>query len=373
MTVVKVRLTNGSTLEVTVEGVECTIQQVKEAIAPVADCPPESQRLVFRGKVLQDTMTLKDYGKSHTVDWPLVACLGRPARPRKARSWQRSSSAEPARVLLPGGRDRLARTVQPCGLWELFRGSPLLAQARPVPGWFVGGIRWWNNATCCAEFEDGHTLHLVKSRPATSSPATGTSTGGSAASVSPTWGVPPGRPASGAVPGMGGAAMAMMQNPEMMRSLMDSPMVRSMMDNPALMESMIQSNPAMRDLMERRPELRAAMTNPDLLRQQMRAALDPRYAEELRRSTDRAIAHIEAHPDGSRLLERMWSEVGEELSDSITPAVMGGSSSSSDASESTAPQAPVADPLPNPWGPTRLPSTGEPPPPPHTLGAVVFR
>ena len=154
--------------------------------------------------------------------------------------------------------------------------------------------------------------------------------------------------------GMMRAAQSMMRNPEAMRQMMESPMVQSMMSNPDMMRSMAQSNPQLRELMERRPELRAALSDPETMRQAMRAAMDPRYAAELNSSTDRAMASLEAHPAGMRALQRMWSEVGEPLSS----ASLSGSPGTTDDADapSTAPEAPVADPLPNPWGPPAPPS-----------------
>ena len=161
---------------------------------------------------------------------------------------------------------------------------------------------------------------------------------------------------------MAGIASHLMRNPEMLRGMMESPMMQSMMSNPAMMETVIRANPALRDLVERRPEIRAALTNPDLMRQSMRAALDPAYAAELGRTTDRAIANIESHPSGMRALESMWSEVGEPLSEALTGGDRGsgddgaGEGGSAPGASTPDPDAPVADPLPNPWGPSVPPA-----------------
>jgi len=53
-------------------------------------------------------------------------------------------------------------------------------------------------------------------------------------------------------------------NPDLMRQLMDSPLTQSLMSNPDVMRGLIQSNPQMRQLMERNPEINHMLNNPDI-------------------------------------------------------------------------------------------------------------
>lgn len=206
-------------------------------------------------------------------------------------------------------------------------------------------------------------MHLVRSKPpaAPAAPATSAPAPGAyrPAAAPGRFGVPVAPPSdSPPAGGMMGAAQSMMRNPEAMRRMMESPMVQSMMSNPDMLRSMAQSNPQLRELMERRPELSAALSDPETMRQAMRAAMDPRYAAELNSSTDRAMASLEAHPAGMRALQRMWNDVGEPLS---SASLSGSRGSTEDADAAgAAPETPVADPLPNPWGPPAGPSTSAP-------------
>lgn len=51
--------------------------------------------------------------------------------------------------------------------------------------------------------------------------------------------------------------------------MLDNPLVQQMMNSPDTMRTLLQSNPQMRDLMERNPEISHMLNNPDLLRQTM--------------------------------------------------------------------------------------------------------
>ena len=105
----------------------------------------------------------------------------------------------------------------------------------------------------------------------------------------------------------------MAQNPQMMQQIMQSPMMQSMLSNPDMMRSMIQMNPAMQQLMEQNPQLREVLNDPETMRQHMQAMSNPALMNEMMRQQDRAMANIEAHPQGFNALARMFSEVQQPL------------------------------------------------------------
>lgn len=46
---------------------ECTVKEFKEHISSDVNIPPEKQRLIFKGKVLQDDKKLSEYGADGCV------------------------------------------------------------------------------------------------------------------------------------------------------------------------------------------------------------------------------------------------------------------------------------------------------------------
>ncbi len=418
MVEVKIRSVDGTTDTVSVDDLSSTIRDVKLAIEAAKSYPVETQRLVFRGKVLQDDKTLAEYceraaaarGWHRRPRGPALSPVRRarkPSSPRNTRALRPNPRGAPLAAPAPLGESKRSQphlrrplcgslrggdSPTSCSDWNCF--SRLRSLPR-LPGWPAafprslrgparlrrgipcshGGPHAWRAAqpmarrrvgrkssrsaravrdaisppcalrarsptraprqdqalrdvcpprpaplalSCAAAaFEDGATMHLVRSKPA-AAPATSTTPAPGAyrpAAAAPgRFGVPAAPPSdTSSMGGMMRAAQSMMRNPEAMRQMMESPMVQSMMSNPDMMRSMAQSNPQLRELMERRPELRAALSDPETMRQAMRAAMDPRYAAELNSSTDRAMASLEAHPAGMRALQRMWSEVAEPL------------------------------------------------------------
>lgn len=105
-----VRRTNGSTFTVSVPACG-TVDTLMAAIAANSDVPVELQRLVYHGKILKSTDTLKEHGTSllrmHSYTpstAPLVADsrvrLHKPHRARSFESCSRGRQPEPS-VRLP--------------------------------------------------------------------------------------------------------------------------------------------------------------------------------------------------------------------------------------------------------------------------------
>jgi Ubiquitin family len=59
---VNVRCSNGEKFTVPLD-TDATVQAFKESIAEEAQVPSESQRLIYKGRVLKDEQTLASYGK----------------------------------------------------------------------------------------------------------------------------------------------------------------------------------------------------------------------------------------------------------------------------------------------------------------------
>uniref|UniRef100_A0A0R3X1Z3 Ubiquitin-like domain-containing protein n=1 Tax=Hydatigena taeniaeformis TaxID=6205 RepID=A0A0R3X1Z3_HYDTA len=104
-----------------------------------------------------------------------------------------------------------------------------------------------------------------------------------------------------------------LRNPELLRNVMESPLVQSLVSNPEVMRSIMQSNPQMRELMERNPELSQMLTNPEVLRQSMEIASNPSLVQEMMRSYDRAVLNLESIPGGSGHLQRIYESVQEPM------------------------------------------------------------
>ena len=58
-----IRLSNGTRLPLNVGAMaptDCTVRHVKEKL--VSECPVDRQRLIYKGRILEDDRTLQDYG-----------------------------------------------------------------------------------------------------------------------------------------------------------------------------------------------------------------------------------------------------------------------------------------------------------------------
>jgi len=146
-----------------------------------------------------------------------------------------------------------------------------------------------------------------------------------------------------------------MNNPDFMRQIMDSPLTQSLMSNPEIVRGLVQSNPQMRQLIERNPEVGHMLNNPDILRQTMEIARNPAMLQELMRNQDRAMSNLESLPGGQSALQRMYRDIQEpmlnaaqdQFSSNPFQALGGGSGNSESSSQPTGEN---SAPLPNPWG-----------------------
>jgi len=251
---------------------------------------------------------------------------------------------------------------------------------------FAGKIMKDHDTLGTHSIKDNMTVHLViKSggTPAASTNSTNNSqrqgaTDGNASGLSSgpsnTAQSPFGLGGLGGLEGMGGLGSSnfmelqqqmqdgLRNNPDLMRQLMDSPLTQSLMSNPDVMRSLIQSNPQMRQLMERNPEINHMLNNPDILRQTMEIARNPAMMQELMRNQDRAMSNLESIPGGQSALQRMYRDIQEPMlnaaQDQFGSNPFQALSSNTDGSASQRSTDENTAPLPNPWAPSSNSSSG---------------
>ncbi|KAI9193208.1 uncharacterized protein BJ171DRAFT_532126 [Polychytrium aggregatum] len=142
-----------------------------------------------------------------------------------------------------------------------------------------------------------------------------------------------------------------------MREMMNNPLIQSLLDNPTFMESILQSDPRLRQMSERNPEVARMMRDPQFLRQMSETMRNPALMQEMMRNHDRQLSNIEAIPGGFNYLSSMYHEM-EEPGD--TAAATRDSEEANrrmaealGVSQTHASSGPNDQPLPNPWAPTR--------------------
>jgi len=249
---------------------------------------------------------------------------------------------------------------------------------------FAGKIMKDHETLETHSIKDNMTVHLViksgtapasntntasnTSQSSTPAPGSGSSSGSS--STQPPFGL--GGLEGMGVPGLGssGNFMEMQQqmqdglrnNPDLMRQLMDSPLTQSLMSNPDVMRGLIQSNPQMRQLMDRNPEINHMLNNPDILRQTMEIARNPNMMQELMRNQDRAMSNLESIPGGQSALQRMYRDIQEPMLNAAqdqfgdNPFQALSSNNASGTPQQTTDE--NTAPLPNPWSQPSNPSAG---------------
>ena len=264
------------------------ILDLKALLSESCDIATEHQRLVYKGRVLQDALTLDSSGKHR----PLLTAASKPCT---LAVYQ----LQPPRSLLAGVKDG--------GQIYLVRGSGTSPSAAPVPP-----------VTPTAAPEPG---------PPSAATPFGMAMGGGS---------------------MQQMQQEMMQNPEMVRQMMNSPLVEAMMNDPDMLQNMVQSNPQLKQMMESNPEVGHLLSDPAVLRQSLETARNPQLMREMMRNTDRAMSNIEAHPEGFNMLRRLYTNVQQPLSQLGQPS---SSDDGPDVEPTASPTTPNTTALPNPWAP----------------------
>ena len=147
---------------------------------------------------------------------------------------------------------------------------------------------------------------------------------------------------------------SLQNNPEalsnMMNSMNDSPIFQNMLSDPNFMQNAMNTNPEMQGLLDSNPELRQMFNDPDFLRSSMEMMRDPSAMRNMMRNQDLAMSQIENTPGGFSALRRMYEDVQEPMMD----AMGGGREENNDESGNRDGQhegsGAAGMAMPNPWG-----------------------
>lgn len=115
---------------------------------------------------------------------------------------------------------------------------------------------------------------------------------------------------------------------------------------------MLQSNPTLRQLLERNPQLRHALSDPKTLRDLLEMSGNPRAMQEMMRGHDRALSNIENLPGGFQALQQFYTQELQEVEAGLHDLKLPGSDSSVSSTKypaDTEAHRLVSEPMPNPW------------------------
>ena len=290
-----IRLSNGTRLPLDIGAVtptDCTVRQVKEKL--VNECPVERQRLIYKGRILEDGRTLQDYGIAPKSTLFLVKGSAAPASAPPAAPAPTSTTPNPASA-------------------SAFSNASPSAPSRAPPASNPSTNPWGN-------------------------PLAGTGSNSNPMSMMGAGGMNP-----------------MMANPEQMQQMMNSPFMSSLLDNPQMlqniMEMQMQTNPQMRQMMDSNPMLREMLNDPSVLRQAVDMMRNPAAFQQAMRNQDLAMSNIENMPGGFAALSNMYRDIQQPLEESMVGSQESSSSNSNSAPNSTNSNAGAAgSAMPNPWG-----------------------
>lgn len=282
-----IRMSNGTRFPIYVELTNPTVLQLKRAISELQnEYPVGCQRLVYKGRVLEDERSVSDY-----------------------------NIATKSTLFLVKGSSKSTQTNPP---------------AAPA-------------ATATAS-------SVAPSTPAASqpfSPSVPPAFSSSSSSTNP-WGIP--SPASGSNSGnpFGGMPstpqeMEQMMNHPMMQSFMNNP---ELMQN--MLQMQMQTNPQLREMLDRNPHLRHLLEDPQVMRQAMEQMRNPHTRQQAMRNHDLALGQLENTPGGFAALSSMYRDFQEPLEEALTGSDNPSSSeATSSTANSNAGASGTA--MPNPW------------------------
>ncbi len=197
---VHIKCSNSDKAEIKIE-LSATVLQLKEKVGEALSVPAAQQRLIYKGKVLKDDLTLENYEvqDGHTVHMVKGAAAATAAKTSTASS----TSSVPPPNTAPSSNPAAGANPFPNPFANPFGGG---AGGNPLAG--LGGL------------------------------------GG------------------GGMPDMGRMQEQLLRNPEMMQQIMNSPMMESLMNNPDLMRNMMLNNPQMQAMLDANPQIRHILNDP---------------------------------------------------------------------------------------------------------------
>lgn len=204
---VNIKCSNNDKATITVEP-SSTVLDMKQSISDSLNVPASQQRLIYKGRVLKDDLTVEFYQiqDGHTVHMVKGA----------APAGSTPAAAAPAANAAP------APSVAP---------TPGAANSNPgMPNMFGAN------------------------------PFGGSPFGASPFGASPFGGMNPMGP-NGA-PDINRMQEQLMRNPEMMQQILNSPMMDNLMNNPEMMRNMMVNNPQMQAMLDRNPQVRHMLNDP---------------------------------------------------------------------------------------------------------------
>lgn len=313
-----IRLSNADKTTVEID-VSSTVLVLKQKIEAKLNVAADRQRLIYKGRVLKDDVTLEFYGiqHEHTVHMVKGAGAAGPNGNTTSSSAVQSTSVAAASTTPAPVSASAPNTV------GAFGANPFGAPAVNPFGGVFGTANTNNNNN-----NNNAALNAMMMNPALLN-----------------------NPQA--------MQEQLMRNPEMMNSLMNSPMMENLMNDPETIRMMMNSNPQLQRMMESNPQLRQVMNDPAMLRQSMEMMRNPHAMQQAMRSQDLQISQLENHPLGFNALRRMQEDIADPL---MQAAAEGGAVSNSDTNPNATAQqqqqstTPNTDALPNPWGAPAAPA-----------------
>lgn len=197
---INIKCVNADKATVTIEN-SVSVLNLKEKIAEILSVPASQQRLIYKGKVMKDELTLDHYGIQHEHTVHMV----KGAAPASASSSSSSSSAVP--LASPSSTPTTSSTTSPTPAGSF----PGAASSNPFAAF--GGL---------------------------------------------------GGAAMGGAPGTDFNRMQeqLMRSPDMMQQIMNSPMMDNILNNPDMLRNMFLNNPQMQTMLDANPQIRHVLNDP---------------------------------------------------------------------------------------------------------------
>lgn len=198
---VHIKCSNSDKAEIKIES-SATVLQLKERINEVLSVPANNQRLIYKGRVLKDELTLEGYDvqDGHTVHMVKGGTAATPAASSSSTTTTANNNSRP--------------TIPP----------PNSLPSQP-PGGQQPNNPFLNPFAAAAG---------------------GAGAGGM----------------GGMFPDMSRMQEQLLRNPEMMQQIMNSPMMEDLMNNPEIMRNMMLNNPQMQQLLDANPQIRHILNDP---------------------------------------------------------------------------------------------------------------